>query len=147
MPIEDTLRALDELVRAGKVREIGCSNFSADLLREAEEAARDGSARFASVQNEYSLLHRDPENDVIPESKRADIALVPYFPLANGLLTGKYRQGWPAPRRVASGPPGCVMSCSPTRTSRWWWSSSSSRSRGGTPSSSSPSRGYSGSRP
>ena len=97
VPIGDTLGALDELVRAGKVREIGCSNFSADQLREAEEAAGDGSARFASVQNEYSLLHRDPEHDVIPESERADIAFVPYFPLANGLLTGKYRQGQPAP--------------------------------------------------
>ncbi len=96
-PIEDTLGALDELVRAGKVREIGCSNFSADQLREAQGAALDGSARFASVQNEYSLLHRDPENDVIPESERAGIAFVPYFPLANGLLTGKYRQGQPAP--------------------------------------------------
>jgi len=68
VPIEDTLRALDELVRAGKVREIGCSYFSADLLREAEEAARDGSARFASAQNEYSLLHRDPEHNVSPRA-------------------------------------------------------------------------------
>ena len=97
VPIEDTLGALDELVRAGKVREIGCSNFSADQLRAAEEAVRDGSARFASVQNEYSLLYRNPESDVIPESERSGIAFIPYFPLANGLLTGKYRQGEPAP--------------------------------------------------
>ena len=97
VPIEDTLGALDELVRAGKVREVGCSNFSVDQLREAEGASREGSARFASVQNEYSLLHRDPEHDVIPESERAGIAFIPYFPLANGLLTGKYRRGEPAP--------------------------------------------------
>jgi aryl-alcohol dehydrogenase-like predicted oxidoreductase len=97
VPIEDTLGALDALVRAGKVREVGCSNFSVDQLREAEGAFREGSARFASVQNEYSLLHRDPEHDVIPESERAGIAFIPYFPLANGLLTGKYRRGEPAP--------------------------------------------------
>jgi aryl-alcohol dehydrogenase-like predicted oxidoreductase len=97
VPIEDTLGALDELVQVGKVREIGCSNFSADQLREAEEATREGSARFVSVQNEYSLLHREPEGDVIPECERAGVAFVPYFPLASGLLTGKYRQGQDAP--------------------------------------------------
>lgn len=97
VPIEDTLGALDELVRMGKVREIGCSNFSADQLREAQGAVPEGSAGFASVQNEYSLLHRDPEHDVIPESEREGLAFIPYFPLANGLLTGKYRRGEPAP--------------------------------------------------
>jgi aryl-alcohol dehydrogenase-like predicted oxidoreductase len=97
VPIEDTLGALDELVRAGKVREIGCSNFSADQLRAAERATRDGAAGFVSVQNEYSLLHRDPERDVLPECERAGIAFIPYFPLASGLLTGKYRQGQDAP--------------------------------------------------
>src|SRR5215203_1081708 len=95
--IEETLGALDELVKAGKVREIGCSNFSADQLREAEEATREGAARFASVQNEYSLLHREPEGDVLPECERLGIAFVPYFPLANGLLTGKYRRGQNVP--------------------------------------------------
>jgi len=96
--IEDTLGALDELVRAGKVREIGCSNFSADQLRAAEEAARrEGKARFVSVQNEYSLLHREPERDVLPKCERIGIAFIPYFPLASGLLTGKYRQDQPAP--------------------------------------------------
>jgi len=105
VPIEDTLGALDELVRAGKVREIGCSNFSADQLRAAEGATRGGAARFVSVQNQYSLLHREPEHDVLPESERAGIAFIPYFPLANGLLTGKYRQGQPAPEgsRLQSG--------------------------------------------
>src|SRR5215211_2199552 len=97
VPIEETLGALDELVNAGKVREIGCSNFSADQLREAEEATRDGAARFISVQNEYSLLHRKPEGAVLPECERLGMAFVPYFPLANGLLTGKYRRGEDAP--------------------------------------------------
>ena len=96
-PIADTLGALDELVRAGKVREIGCSNFSAQQLREAAAAARPGAARFVSVQNEYSLLKRDPEAEVLAECVRLGIAFIPYFPLANGLLTGKYRAGQPAP--------------------------------------------------
>ena len=97
VPIEETLGALDELVRAGKVREVGCSNFSADQLREAEEATREGAAHFASVQNEYSLLHREPQGDVLPECERLGLAFIPYFPLANGLLTGKYRRGKDAP--------------------------------------------------
>jgi aryl-alcohol dehydrogenase-like predicted oxidoreductase len=97
VPIGETLGALDELVRAGKVREVGCSNFSAEQLREAEGATREGAARFVSVQNEYSLLHREPEGDVLPECERLGIAFIPYFPLANGLLTGKYRQGQAAP--------------------------------------------------
>lgn len=97
-PIADTLGALDDLVRAGKVREIGCSNFSAAQLREAEAAVGPGAARFASVQNEYSLLNREPEAEVIPECVRAGIAFIPYFPLASGLLTGKYRRGQPPPQ-------------------------------------------------
>ncbi len=96
-PIADTLGALDELVRAGKVREIGCSNFSAAQLREAWQAAGSG-ARFVSVQNEYSLLHREPEAEVIPECGRLGLAFLPYFPLASGLLTGKYRRGAAAPK-------------------------------------------------
>jgi aryl-alcohol dehydrogenase-like predicted oxidoreductase len=97
VPIGGTLGALDELVKAGKVRETGCSNFSAVQLREAEETTPEGAARFASVQNEYSLLHREPEGDVLPECERLGVAFVPYFPLANGLLTGKYRRGQAAP--------------------------------------------------
>jgi len=97
VPIGETLGALDELVKAGKVREVGCSNFSAEQLREAEEATREGAARFVSVQNEYSLLHREPEEEALPECERLGIAFVPYFPLANGLLTGKYRRGQAAP--------------------------------------------------
>ncbi len=104
VPIADTLGALDELVRAGKVREIGCSNFSAEQLREAEAAAR-GGARFVSVQNEYSLLHREPEAEALPECERRGLAFLPYFPLASGLLTGKYRRGRAAPQgtRITEG--------------------------------------------
>jgi aryl-alcohol dehydrogenase-like predicted oxidoreductase len=96
-PIADTLGALNELVQAGKVREIGCSNFSAAQLQEAEAAVGSGAARFASVQNDYSLLKRDPEAEVLPECEKLGIAFLPYFPLASGLLTGKYRQGQPLP--------------------------------------------------
>lgn len=97
-PIADTLAALDQLVKAGKVREIGCSNFSAQQTREAEAALRPGGAPFVSLQNEYSLLHREPEREVLPECERSGLAFLPYFPLANGLLTGKYRAGRPAPQ-------------------------------------------------
>jgi len=105
IPIADTLGALDELVRQGKVREIGCSNFSAAQLREAEDAVKPGAARFVSVQNEYSLMHREPEADVLPECARLDIAFIPYYPLASGLLTGKYRRGRALPKgtRLAEG--------------------------------------------
>ncbi len=95
-PIADTLGALHELVRAGKVREIGCSNFSAAQLQEAETAAA-GGARFVSVQNEYSLLKREPEADVLPACEKLNIGFLPYFPLASGLLSGKYRQAQPHP--------------------------------------------------
>ena len=97
VPIADTLGALDELVKAGKVREIGCSNFSADQLREAAAAVPPGGARFVSVQNQYSLIHREPEGGVLEECVRGGLAFLPYFPLANGLLTGKYRRGEPLP--------------------------------------------------
>jgi aryl-alcohol dehydrogenase-like predicted oxidoreductase len=97
-PIADTLGALNDLVKEGKVREIGCSNFSAAQIREAEEAAGPGAARFVSVQNEYSMIKREPEQDVLPECERLKLAFLPYFPLANGLLTGKYRPGAPLPQ-------------------------------------------------
>ena len=89
-PIADTLGALDDAVKSGKVREIGCSNFSAEQLREAEKAAA-GRARFVSVQNEYSLLQREPEKEVLPECARLKLAFLPFFPLLNGVLSGKYR--------------------------------------------------------
>ena len=105
VPIAETLGALDALVQAGKVREIGCSNFSAAQIREARKAsdARPGSVRFVSVQNEYSLLHREPEEEVLPECEREGLAFLPFFPLMSGLLTGKYRKGKPIPQdtRVA----------------------------------------------
>jgi len=92
-PIRDTLGALDELVREGKVREIGCSNFSVVQIREAADASQD-RAQFVSVQNEFSLFHREPEtNGVLADCKSRRLAFLPYFPLASGLLTGKYRKG------------------------------------------------------
>ena len=94
-PIEATLQALNDAVKAGKVREIGCSNFTADQIRDAR--ATRGPRYFVSVQNEYSLLKREPETDVLPECARAGVAFLPYFPLANGLLSGKYRKGKPFP--------------------------------------------------
>jgi len=97
VPVAETLEALDKLVRAGKVREIGCSNFAAEQLREATRAARPKAARFVSVQNEYSLLHREAEGAVLGVCEELGVALLPYFPLASGLLTGKYRQGREAP--------------------------------------------------
>lgn len=98
-PIADTLAALEGLVRSGKVRTIGCSNFSADQLREAETAAGTG-AKFVSVQNEYSLLHRDPEPEVLAECERQGLAFLPFFPLSSGMLTGKYRKGQPLPENT-----------------------------------------------
>jgi aryl-alcohol dehydrogenase-like predicted oxidoreductase len=102
VPIAETLGALDELVKAGKVREIGCSNFSAVQLREARNAsdARAASARFVSVQNEYSLLHREPEEEVLAECEREGLGFLPFFPLMSGLLTGKYRKGKPIPQNT-----------------------------------------------
>ena len=104
-PITDTLGALDELVRAGKVREIGCSNFSVAQIREAADVSQ-GRAQFVSVQNEFSLFHREPEtNGVLPECERRRLAFLPYFPLASGLLTAKYREGKKLPEgsRAADG--------------------------------------------
>jgi aryl-alcohol dehydrogenase-like predicted oxidoreductase len=97
VPIADTLGALDDLVKTGKIREIGCSNFSVHQLQEAERAVRPGAARFVSVQNEYSLMHREPELGVLDECMRLSLAFLPFFPLASGLLTGKYRLGQPLP--------------------------------------------------
>jgi aryl-alcohol dehydrogenase-like predicted oxidoreductase len=98
VPIADTLGTLNDLVQAGKVREIGSSNFSAAQIREAEEAVKSGAARFVSIQNRYSVLHREPENDgVLAECERLGQVFLPYFPLESGLLTGKIRQGQAAP--------------------------------------------------
>ena len=94
-PIAETVQALNDAVKAGKVREIGCSNFSVEQMRAANSTS--GPKHFASVQNEYSLMKREPEADVLPECARTGVAFLPYFPLANGLLTGKYRKGSPFP--------------------------------------------------
>jgi aryl-alcohol dehydrogenase-like predicted oxidoreductase len=106
VPLAETLGALDDLVKTGKVREIGCSNFSVEELRDARRASgvRRGSARFVSVQNEYSLLHREAEDGVLDECEQQGLAFLPYFPLMAGLLSGKYRKGQPIPEgtRVAT---------------------------------------------
>jgi aryl-alcohol dehydrogenase-like predicted oxidoreductase len=97
-PIEETLRALDDLVRQGKVRFTGCSNLPGPQLAESIKIAREQKlVAFAAAQDEYSLLARDIEADRLPAIERDGLALVPYFPLASGLLTGKYRKGQPIP--------------------------------------------------
>ena len=93
-PIEETLGALDELVRQGKVRQIGCSNYTGAMIADADAtSARKKLARFVSAQNEWSLLVRDAEKDVIPACEKQRLGQLPYFPLASGMLTGKYRRG------------------------------------------------------
>jgi aryl-alcohol dehydrogenase-like predicted oxidoreductase len=106
-PLEETLGALNELVDEGKVRHVGSSNFSPAQVEEAQALAADhGWARFVSAQNEYSLLKRDAEAELLPTCERLGIGVLPYFPLASGLLTGKYRRGQPAPEgtRLAGNP-------------------------------------------
>jgi aryl-alcohol dehydrogenase-like predicted oxidoreductase len=98
-PIEETLRALDDLVRHGKVRYVGCSNLPAWQVVEAEWTARHhGLTAFVSSQNEYSLLVRDAERELIPALEAYGLGLLPYFPLASGLLTGKYKRTLPPPQ-------------------------------------------------
>src|SRR3954447_14464448 len=93
-PIDETLGALDELVQEGKVRFAGSSNYSVAQLEEADRVARErGLSRFVSAQNHYSLVVRDIEDDVLPACERLGIGQLPYFPLASGLLTGKYTRG------------------------------------------------------
>jgi aryl-alcohol dehydrogenase-like predicted oxidoreductase len=97
-PIEETLSALTDLVHEGKVRYLGSSNFTGWQAADAEWTARtSGLERFISAQNEYSLLKRDVEDDLVPALEQYGIGLLPFFPLASGLLTGKYRRGEPAP--------------------------------------------------
>jgi aryl-alcohol dehydrogenase-like predicted oxidoreductase len=97
-PLEETLGALDELVREGKVRFAGSSNLEAPQVEDAERIARErGLSRLVSAQNRYSLLERDAERELLPTCERLGIGVLPYFPLASGLLTGKYRRGEPAP--------------------------------------------------
>jgi aryl-alcohol dehydrogenase-like predicted oxidoreductase len=93
-PVEETLRALDDLVKAGKVRAIGCSNFSGKEVEQAMAAAKaTGATPFTVAQDQYSLLARGIERELLPALARHGVSLLPYFPLASGLLTGKYKSG------------------------------------------------------
>src|SRR5215213_5136317 len=97
-PLEDTLGALDELVQEGTVRAIGSSNFSPQLVEEAHTlAAERALTPFVSEQSEYSWLRRQAEEELLPACERLGVGFIPYFPLASGLLTGKYRRGEPFP--------------------------------------------------
>jgi aryl-alcohol dehydrogenase-like predicted oxidoreductase len=93
-PAEETLRALEDLVQQGKVRYIGCSNMSGDQLHNALDAAEAaGTSKYVSAQNWYSLLTRNMVDDLLPVAEKANVSIIPYFPLESGLLTGKYRKG------------------------------------------------------
>jgi len=111
-PLEETLAALDELVTAGKVRYVGHSNFSGWQLADAAWTAQTTSrVPFISAQNQYSLLHRDAERDLLPAAEAFGVGILPFFPLANGLLTGKYTQGnAPADSRLAKFKPALLES-------------------------------------
>jgi aryl-alcohol dehydrogenase-like predicted oxidoreductase len=107
-PFVETLRALDDLVKAGKVRFIGCSNFVTSQLEDAQRAsARNHIASFICCQEEYSLLERGLEKKLAPDIRKYGLGLLPYFPLASGLLSGKYKHGAPLPAgsRLANDPP------------------------------------------
>jgi aryl-alcohol dehydrogenase-like predicted oxidoreductase len=97
-PLDETLSALDDLVHAGKIRYLGSSNFAGWQVAEAEWVSRTrGLERFVSAQNQYSWLERDIEDDLVPALEHYGVGLLPFFPLASGLLTGKYRRGEAAP--------------------------------------------------
>jgi aryl-alcohol dehydrogenase-like predicted oxidoreductase len=97
-PVEETLGALDELVREGKVRAVGSSNFTAAMVEEAHAVASERDLTpFATEQSEYSWLKRGAEAELLPACERLGIGFIPYFPLASGILTGKYRKGEPPP--------------------------------------------------
>jgi aryl-alcohol dehydrogenase-like predicted oxidoreductase len=97
-PFEETFGALDELVREGKVRHVGHSNLEAAQVEEIDTLAREwGWGRPVSAQNQYSLLRREAEEELLPTCERLGIGVLPYFPLASGLLTGKYKRGQPRP--------------------------------------------------
>ena len=112
-PIEETLRALDELIRVGKVRYAGCSNFAAWQVCESHWTAKTlGINEFVSMQPHYSMLYRKPEEEMIPFCEKYGIGILPYYPLENGFLTGKYRRGKPAPdgTRLSEGDRGTLTS-------------------------------------
>ena len=100
-PIEETLRALEDLVRSGKVRYVGCSNFKAWQMVDAQWTARTaGLGSFVSIQDEYSLVMRDIEQELLPAAEAHGLGLLPYFPLASGLLTGKYKRNEAQPENA-----------------------------------------------
>ena len=119
-PIAETIGALAELVAEGKIREFGCSNFSAAMLVEAAAATPPGGPGFVSVQNQYNILYREPEDEVLQECERLGMAFLPYFPLASGLLSGKYRAGEPPPEgtRLAAMGEGAASQLSDERLAR-----------------------------
>ena len=93
-PVDETLRTLEDLVQQGKVRAVGCSNYSGAQLSEAAAfALGNDSAAFVTAQNRYSLLYRAIETDLVPVAQRENVGILPYFPLESGLLTGKYKRG------------------------------------------------------
>jgi len=93
-PVDETLRALENLIRSGKVRQVGCSNYSGAQLGAAGAVARAASLHpFVTAQNRYSLLYREVEQDLVPEARKQGVGVIPYFPLESGLLSGKYRRG------------------------------------------------------
>ncbi len=106
VPIAETLAALDEFVRAGQVREIGCCNLTAAMLADAAQAAADGGwRRFASAQNQLNLFQRAALDEILPACRELGLAFIPYYPLASGMLTGKYRraEALPADTRLTDG--------------------------------------------
>ena len=130
-PIEETLRALDDLVRAGKVRYVGHSNRAGWQIAQAEYVARElGVERFVSAQNHYNLLDRRAELEVVPAAAEFGLGVLPYFPLANGLLTGKYRRATPPRARAC---PTCASTWWPTPTWSSWPRSAGSPESGGSP--------------
>ena len=103
-PIEETLRVLDDLVRDGKIRYFGCSNFSSWQVCEAVWTSRSvGISSFVSVQPHYSMMERSIESELLPFCQKYDIGVLPYYPLANGFLTGKYRRGEDIPEGTRLG--------------------------------------------
>jgi aryl-alcohol dehydrogenase-like predicted oxidoreductase len=119
-PIAETIGALAELVVEGKIKEFGCSNFTATMLAEAAGATPAGSPGFVSVQNQYNVLYREPEDEVLDYCERTGMAFLPYFPLASGILSGKYRAGEPPPEgtRLAAMGQGATSQLSAERLAK-----------------------------